>query len=313
MATFIPPWLNIDPIEPAKIKLQANAQRNQRAAAELTAQIARERMQEEALQHAGTLAARQQEAADLAAYRQQESERKEQEGAALERLRQQKYEQDAMEASIRMEGMRDYEKGLAAGEDQGTAFSRNAHKLLYKNPAALERYVQNLGEAGPLEERTTSGGAGYLVRPGGRPQFIPRTSLPGESFTPGEGGLMEIAPGLNMVRTSKNAAQVINKPMAPGQFDDIQTAMMKRIEEDEKFYRNQLKNYDAEELKTNPQAKELKQFIDELGGKREEIYEAARREKRQQQLTTVTTQAEYDDLAPGTYYKKKDGRTGYKP
>ena len=81
-APFIPPWLNLDPIEPVRLGMQARAQRNQREAAEVNDQIAREKMQQDALQTAAALQAKQEqdavanelkreEMANLLSYRQE--------------------------------------------------------------------------------------------------------------------------------------------------------------------------------------------------------------------------------------------------
>lgn len=310
MATLIPPWLNIDPIEPARLKLQANNQRRQMEAAELTAQIARERMQADALQHAASLAQKQQEASDLAAYREEESERKRSEGAALERLRQQKYEQDAMEASIRMEGMRDYESSIASGEAPAMAFSRNAHKLLFKNPPALERFVQNLGEQGSLAEQRTEGGAAYLARPGGRPYFVPRTSLPGSDFTP---SLVDVGPGVSGVRTGPNRFQVIEQ----GRLSDIDKARLSDIAHQEAYYRKGLGAADDETIAEQPHLKRFQDYLEDLRQEREAILESARPKKKEQEqeqeLPLVTSQAQYDALPAKSYYRRKDGGTSYKP
>ncbi len=235
----IPPWLNIDPIEPARIQVQANAQRNQRAAAELNAQIARERMQEDALQAAAALQARQQQAEQanalrqqeldqLAAYRQEESQRKQVEGAALERLRQQKYEQDAMTASQRLEGMQDYQKRVANGEDKMQAFAANAHKILYQHPEQVGKLFESMGEHGPLTEGTTAGGANYLTR-GGRPYMIPQTALPGQEFEPS--GVVDFGGGVSAFQVSPKHYQILTKPTPPVPLGKLTDADRNRLAE----------------------------------------------------------------------------------
>lgn len=302
MPTQIPPWLNFDPMEAVRIKVAANQQRNNMAAAELQAQVARERMMADAQQHQDALALKYQEAADMAAYRKEEGERRRSEGAALERLRQQKYEQDALEASIRMEGMRDYETGIAHGETPATAFSRNAHKLLFKNPAAMERFAENVGEGGELTEQTTTGGAAYLSRPGGRPHFVPRSSLPQAELDYAE---RQIAPGLRGVQTGPNSMQITSRP---GQLSDLEKAQLIDLRRQETFLQQALKGQTPEDIAEQPHLQQFELTLKEIARSRQGIYDKAA----DQEMPLITSREQRDKLPPGTYYRDKDGNVAYK-
>jgi hypothetical protein len=302
MPTQIPPWLNFDPMEAVRIKVAANQQRNNMEAAQLQAQVARERMMQDAQQQQDALALKYQEAADQAAYRKEESERRRSEGAALERLRQQKYEQDALEASIRMEGMRDYQTGVSSGESPAVAFSRNAHKLLYKNPAAMEKFVENLGEQGELTEQTTSGGASFLSRPGGRPYFTPRSALPQAGLDWSE---HQIAPGLRGVQTGPQSMQITSRR---GQLSDLEKAKLFDMRRQEAFLQQSLKGKNDEDIAEEPQLQQFQNLLQELRQDRQQIYDKAG----QADMPLITTKEDRDKLPAGTYYRDKDGNIAFK-
>jgi len=270
---IIPPWLNFDPNEAARLRIQAAGQRNQMAVAGLNAQLARERLDQETAQQNAALQYKYQELSDMMAYRQEESERRRSEGEALERLRQQKYEQDALQASIRAEGMRDYQDALSRGEQPASAFARNAHKLLYSSPAAMERFVQNLGETGDLSESQTQQGAHYLGRPGGRPYFIPQNSLPEDMSGP---RLAEVAPGLRMVKTGPNSWGFVNRPVAEGGLTDMEKAELTKNMRERMYYLGELKGATPADLKANPRLKEAADAVEGLEETRKEILDTAR-------------------------------------
>jgi len=306
---IIPPWLNFDPNAAAQLRLQASGQRNQLALAGLQAELARERQDQEAAQQNAALQFKYQELADMGDYRREESERRKSEGAALERLRQQKYEQDALEASIRNEGMRDYEASVARGEDRASAFARNAHKLLYKNEGALERYVQNMGEqGGGLEEATTSEGAHYLSRRGGTPHFIPQSSLP---ETEGPPGLIEVAPGVTVLKTSRRGYQVIDKPTPAGGLTGLEQSKLTDLGRQKTYYQSVLKGGVSEaDLKEYLEKRAAHDALEDVKAAQQEIWDTIA--KRGQKLPIVTTKEEYDALPHKSYYKNKAGAVGYK-
>lgn len=146
---IFPPWLQFDPQAESRIKIAANQQRNNMAQAQLQAQIARERMMQEAQQQQDALAFKYREAADMDAYRREEIQRRREEAGATERFRQQKYEQEAQEASKRMQGWRAYQERVGKGEDPMKAFASEAHLLLWSDPAKLQGTLESMQRQAP--------------------------------------------------------------------------------------------------------------------------------------------------------------------
>jgi hypothetical protein len=193
MAVTIPPWLNIDPVEPARIKLQANAQRRTAAAAELQAQIARERMQAEQQMQAQQIAAqeraglrhdevlRQTRDAELAQAAQGLQLRRE--GQAMQadrfsqqlRLKQQAAEQEAAVAAKQMQGLQAIQKDLQAGVPLNKTVAENASNLFAGSKP--KDTVAALRGVAPPEFGTTPGGAEFVQ---GNVHFPPNMPDQGE-------------------------------------------------------------------------------------------------------------------------------------
>jgi len=172
MAVTIPQWLNIDPIAPARIKLQANAQRNAAAASERAAQQQAEELQFRREQAASHEAAQERAAVrreqvfkqtqdqELAQAAQQMQLRREAQAAKSQqfqqslRLKQQAAEQEAKSAAQQMQGMQAVQKGLQAGQPLQKLISENAPLLFAKHP---ERITSAIPKAVP-------GPADYVAR-----------------------------------------------------------------------------------------------------------------------------------------------------
>jgi hypothetical protein len=193
MAVQLPPWLQIDPIAPARIKLQANAQRNAAAAAERNAQLQQQRLEVEQQMQANAIAAqeragarrsevmRQTHDAELAQQAQQNQLRREHQAMQARqfeqnlRMRQQKAEQEASEAAIQMEGSRGLEKDLQAGVPLEQAFPKHAAKLLYKHPERIGSAIKGVTPPGAPQPGWTPSGQEYMTNPNtGAVHFPPR-------------------------------------------------------------------------------------------------------------------------------------------
>ena len=168
MAVTLPSWIQIDPIEPARIRVQANAQRNQAAAQTRQAQqhaqeldFRREQLAVQQAQQAEHDAAQERSAvrrdqvlrqtndAELAqAAATMQFKREEQAAKAAQfsqtlRVKQEKAEQEAKNAASQMQGMKALQKGLQAGEPLQKLLADNAPLLFSGRPAqgvaALQR------------------------------------------------------------------------------------------------------------------------------------------------------------------------------
>jgi hypothetical protein len=166
MAVTLPPWLQIDPIAPARIKLQANQQRNAAAAAErasqnqaaelqfrreaLNAQLAQQAEHDEAVERSAVR--REQvykqtqdtELAQAAQQMQMQREVQAEKSRQFEqnlRLKQKKAEQEALVASKQMIGMQALEKGLQAGEPLQKLLMENAPNLFYGRPQDMAKVL----------------------------------------------------------------------------------------------------------------------------------------------------------------------------
>ena len=168
MAVQIPPWLNIDPIEPARIRLQANAHRNAAAASERAAQqqaqelqFRRDNAEAQAAQESEREAAHERAAIrrdevlkqthdhELAQAAQQMQLRREiqaEKSAQFQetlRLKQAKAEQEAKSAAKQMQGMQALQKGLQEGQPLQKLIAENAPMLFAGRPdravGALQR------------------------------------------------------------------------------------------------------------------------------------------------------------------------------
>jgi hypothetical protein len=167
----LPPWLQIDPIEPARIKVQANAQRNQAAASERQAQaqaqelqFRREQAQVQQAQEAGREAAQERAAVrrdqvlkqtndrelasaaeQLQLKREVQAEKSQQFEQTL-RMKQQQAEQTAKNAASQMQGMQAVQKGLKEGQPLQKLIAENA-PLLFSGRA--DRAVSALQRGAP--------------------------------------------------------------------------------------------------------------------------------------------------------------------
>lgn len=201
MAVTLPPWLQIDPIAPARIKLQANQQRNAAAASERSAQaqaqdliFRRERAQAQDAAQERSEARREKvfqqtqdrELADAALQLQMRREaqlEKTRQFEATLRLKQQEAEQEAKSAALQMQGMNAVQKGLEAGQPLQKLISDNAPLLFAKNPERMASAIPK-GVTAPdfvaREIRDESGNPmGIRAIPGahGSIKPLPRTTM----------------------------------------------------------------------------------------------------------------------------------------
>jgi len=214
MAVQLPPWLQLDPIAPARIRLQANAQRNAAAANEQASQqraqelqFRREQAASQAAQEESRLAAQERAAErrdqvlrqtndrELAQAAQQMQLRRESQAAKSEqfqqtlRLKQQAAEQEAKSAAQQMQGMKAVQKGLEAGEPLQKLIAANAPLLFAKHPERMPSAVPK-AVSGPADliarELTDESGQplGVRVIPGahGSIKPLPRTTMSPEGM-----------------------------------------------------------------------------------------------------------------------------------
>lgn len=171
----IPPWINIDPIAPARIRLQANAQRNAAAASERAAQqhaqelqFRREQAEAQQAQESEREAAheraalrhdqvlRQTNDQELAQAAQQMQLRREAQAQKSEqfqqtlRLKQQAAEVEAKNAAQQMQGMKAVQAGLQRGEPLQKLIADNAPMLFAKHPERMSSAVPKT-VAGPQD------------------------------------------------------------------------------------------------------------------------------------------------------------------
>jgi hypothetical protein len=211
MAVTLPSWLQIDPIEPARIKIQANAQRNQAAASERQAQaqaqelqFRREQAQVQQAQEAGREAAQERAAVrrdqvlkqtndrelasaaeQLQLKREVQAEKSQQFEQTL-RMKQQQAEQTAKNAASQMQGMQAVQKGLKEGQPLQKLIAENAPLLFSgradRGVAALQRGAPT-GVTAPVTARKLmdEGGndTGQMYVPGahGGVHFLPSGQL----------------------------------------------------------------------------------------------------------------------------------------
>jgi hypothetical protein len=169
MAVTIPPWLNIDPTAPARIRLAANAQRNQSAASERAAQaqaqelqFRRENAANQAAQEDAQMASHERAAIrrdevlkqtndrELAQAAQQMQLRREFQAQKAEqfqqtlRMKQQAAEVEAKNAAQQMQGMKAVQAGLQKGEPLQKLIAENAPMLFAKHPERIPSAVPKM-------------------------------------------------------------------------------------------------------------------------------------------------------------------------
>lgn len=214
MAVTLPPWLQIDPIAPARLRLAANAQRNQAAASERASQAQAEELQFRREQLAAQQAmASEREAGDeraalrrdqvlrqthdseLAQAAQQMQLRREAQAQKSQqfqqtlRLKQEAAEREAKSAAQQMQGMKAVQAGLQKGEPLQKLIAENAPMLFAKHPERIPSAVPK-AVAGPQDFvarqlRDEQGNPmGINVIPGahGSIKTLPRTTMSPEGM-----------------------------------------------------------------------------------------------------------------------------------
>lgn len=214
MAVQIPPWLNIDPIAPARIRLQANAQRDAAAASERTAQTHAEDLQfrreqaaaqqaqeseKEAAQERASLRRDQvlkqtndrelaQAAQQMQLHREDQAQKANQFQQTL-RMKQQAAEVEAKNAAQQMQGMKAVQAGLQKGEPLQKLIAENAPMLFAKHPERMSAAVPK-GITGPQDfvahqlKDEQGNPMGINVIPGahGSIKTLPRTTMSPEGM-----------------------------------------------------------------------------------------------------------------------------------
>lgn len=202
MAVTLPPWLQIDPVAPARIRLQANAQRDAAAASERQAQSRAEELQFRREQAAESEAAQERSALrrdevlkqtndrELAQAAQQMQLRREEQAQKANqfqqtlRMKQQAAEVEAKNAAKQMQGMKAVQEGLQKGEPLQKLISENAPLLFSKHPERITSAVPK-GVAGPpdfvahelLDEQGKPTGVRVRRGAGGSVVPLPRTEM----------------------------------------------------------------------------------------------------------------------------------------
>jgi len=214
MAVQIPPWLAIDPIEPARIRLRANAQRSADAANMRQAQAQAEELQfrREQLAAQQGMAAEREAADERAALRRDQVLRQthdqELAQAAMQmqlrreaqaqktqqfqqtlRLKQEAAEREAKSAAQQMQGMKAVQAGLQKGEPLQKLIAENAPMLFAKHPermaSAVPKAVMSPQDLVAHELKTDQGApTGVMVRrgAGGAVVPLPRTTMSPEGM-----------------------------------------------------------------------------------------------------------------------------------
>lgn len=182
MAVQIPPWLNIDPLAPARIRLQANAQRNAADASIRAAQAHAQELQfqrENADAHERAALRRDEvlkqthdnelaQAAQVMQLRRESQARMAQQFQQQLRFRQQKAEGEAATAAKQMEGLQSYQKAIQSGVPHAKALMDNADKLFAKDPTkAFQAMPQAIQEPRMINVKDEQGNpTGVMAIPG---------------------------------------------------------------------------------------------------------------------------------------------------
>lgn len=196
MAVQIPPWLNIDPIEPARILERTNSRRAANAAAERRAQLEEQRLFSQQQMMNARLAAQErasqrkeqvmretrdaqlaQQAAAMEFRRQMANQTNQRQLQQL-RLREQQVEQQASSSARQLQGMRTLQEDLGRGVPLEQALAKNAANLFSNRPERLASAMKAAETPGPPQAFTAGGMSGVYNPRTGAPSFPPR--LPSE-------------------------------------------------------------------------------------------------------------------------------------
>jgi rRNA-processing protein FCF1 len=238
MAVTLPPWLQIDPIAPARIRLAANAQRLSR---EQAARMQYDRLEAErehqdkalaaqeraAMRHEAVL--RQTKDEELARAAEQMQLRREAQAQRAEqfqqqlRLKEQAAEQAAAIAAKRMQGMQALQKGLQAGEPIEKLVAANAPLLFAGNEKQLGRMLPSNRVGAPpdfiahelKDEQGNPLGVRAMAGAHGSVKPLPRTEL-----TP-EGRTREDLMLLNVYQQQYETAKKEDKPAIAAKRDAL--------------------------------------------------------------------------------------------
>jgi hypothetical protein len=210
MAVTIPPWLQIDPIEPARILQRSSAQRAQNAAAARRAQLEEQRMyMQEQMMYARLAAQERADQRREQVLRETRDSQLAQQAAALEfrremglrqnarqmqqlRLREQQQEQKTASAARQLLGMRRLQEKLTKGVPLAQALSEESGDLFAEHP---ERLASALRAARPPKEAAELGPEAYTAR-----EIIDAQGQPmGLSAIPGKGSA-RLLPGARGLR-----------------------------------------------------------------------------------------------------------------
>jgi multidrug efflux pump subunit AcrA (membrane-fusion protein) len=200
MAVQIPPWLNIDPIEPARIQAATNQRRAANAAAERRAALEEQRLfAQQQMLYARLAAQERADARRQEVFRQTKDAQLAQQAAAMEmrrqmaqrqadqqmramKLRESQVESKAMSAARQMQGMRQLQEDMKSmPPDQ--ALQKNAELLFADRP---ERFASSMRALRPPAGATPLSPDALVRRPivdaSGRPTG--HYAIPGARGTP---------------------------------------------------------------------------------------------------------------------------------
>jgi hypothetical protein len=212
MAATIPPWLNINPIEPARILQRSQVQRAQNAAAERRAQLEAQRMQmQEQMMYARLAAQERADQRKEQVLHQTRDSQLAQQAAALEfrremgmrqnagqmqqlRIRQQQEERKTASAARQLLGMNKLQEDIGNGMPLEQALAKNSSELFSDHP---ERLASAMRAARPPKEAAELGPEAYRARPiiDEQGQPIGQMAIPGKGAARVLGGRATLSPG----------------------------------------------------------------------------------------------------------------------
>ena len=207
MPVQIPPWLNLDPTAPARIRLAANAQRDSAMARSQELQFRREQLSAQQAQESEQSAARERiasrrdqvlkqthdqelaQAAEQMQLRREAQAQKSQQFQQQLRMKQQAAEVEAKNAAQQMQGMKAVQEGLQKGEPLQKLITENAPMLFAKHPERMTSAVPK-AVAGPQDfvahqlKDEQGNPMGINVIPGahGSIKTLPRTTMSPEGM-----------------------------------------------------------------------------------------------------------------------------------
>jgi len=258
MADGIPPWLQINPVEPVSRLLEG-----------YRAGLSASEAQTAAAQRAQSMAIAQEQAAENARLRQEQHQLDVQRFGLELKLKEQQAEREAQEAAMQLEGQKGLEKDLSQGIPLQQAFVKWAPKLLYRHPERLAQSIHDLSPPGAPIFGTSPEGLPYAQNPRtGQVTFPSAASLRPEF----EGGVEEYPGGVKAFRVSPQRLQVIGKPMQEGDLNAVQREQLKDIRAQEKEISKKLQEVPVQMRQKQPVYQAMEEELRALKARRDEVY-----------------------------------------